>query len=348
VFETEQALLLTSAALVSAFAVDPACDGYADHASTISSSSETAALFDVDQPLEHEFLIGHDEAFAGPAINRLSLEFSIAESAGGQSLEWYLLSPDGPLTLNPVADTTRAWSQSGEVVFEDLPEWPATEAHGHRGRWIECRLRGSLLRPGPWISVIGLRLERVIEDAEVRAAFAGRLPVDVGSDFYPLGDRPRFGDALYIASGAFTRPGIRVHVLIQLTNPAGSDPGMAPVPSVATHGEPHLRWESWDGRRWSPLDVELDGTANLTQSGRVVLSAPGGVKPVQVNGTDGSWIRARLVGGNYGEEERWEVEGTSLRRIPHTLAPPVIAVLSIRVEEVCGPLAPQILLARTD
>lgn len=345
VFETERALLLTGASLVSAVAVDPARDSYADHAGALVAGGETAALFGVDRPLKHELLIGHEEAFAGPPISRLSLQFSMAGMVGGQPVGWYIRTPEGSLPLHPVADTTQAMSRSGEVVFEGLPEWPIAEAYGQRGRWIECRPRGSLRRQGPWLRGIALRLERVIEDAEVQAAFAGRVPVEVGTDFFPLGERPRFGDAFYLASEAFARSGIRVHLLIELTNPAGGDPETLPVPPVATRGEPQLRWESWDGRRWSPLAVEQDGTSRLSQSGVVVLQMPVGTKPVEVNGAEGSWIRARLTGGNYGEEERWEVAGTSVRRIPNTFAPPVIATLSVRVEEVWGPVPPQALLA---
>lgn len=77
-----------------------------------------------------------------------------------------------------------------------------------------------------------------------------------------------------------------------------AQPGSAPL---------QIAWEYWDGQVWrgffsnqSPcfgeLDNELDGTAGLTDSGSVLLSAEGAqTAEVTVNGVSSYWLRARVT-----------------------------------------------------
>jgi hypothetical protein len=66
---------------------------------------------------------------------------------------------------------------------------------------------------------------------------------------------------------------------------------------------PDLSWEYWNGSSWSALDGHglSDTTADLRSSGAVVFTVPGDLSETQVGGSKNRWIRARLVGGDYGE-----------------------------------------------
>lgn len=64
---------------------------------------------------------------------------------------------------------------------------------------------------------------------------------------------------------------------------------------------PELAWEYFDGRGWRRLDRDFsDGTANLASSGAVRFTVPDDLSPTDVAGKQDYWIRARLVGGDYG------------------------------------------------
>jgi hypothetical protein len=64
---------------------------------------------------------------------------------------------------------------------------------------------------------------------------------------------------------------------------------------------PELSWEYWNGSGWSLLD-HADGTRNLLQSGPVAFNVPTDLIPTDVAGRTQPWIRARLIGGDYGKE----------------------------------------------
>ena len=71
---------------------------------------------------------------------------------------------------------------------------------------------------------------------------------------------------------------------------------------------PELSWEYWNGRGWLSLTV-IDGTRNLLSSGTVTISRlPKDIEATEVAGQENFWIRARLVGGDYGRET-FRIEG---------------------------------------
>jgi len=65
---------------------------------------------------------------------------------------------------------------------------------------------------------------------------------------------------------------------------------------------PALTWEYWNGSGWRWLAVD-DQTSHFRNSGLVVLTVPTDLKPVDWAGKTNHWIRARLVGGDYGKEK---------------------------------------------
>jgi hypothetical protein len=64
---------------------------------------------------------------------------------------------------------------------------------------------------------------------------------------------------------------------------------------------PALSWEYFDGHGWRRLEEAFfDGTHNLATSGKVTFKVPDDLARTDIGGTDDFWVRARLVGGDYG------------------------------------------------
>ncbi|HET8775151.1 MAG TPA: hypothetical protein VFP80_15220, partial [Thermoanaerobaculia bacterium] len=66
---------------------------------------------------------------------------------------------------------------------------------------------------------------------------------------------------------------------------------------------PALSWEYSNGTGWWKLDPILDETLNLKRTGNVRFTVPNDLRPMDWAGRTNYWIRARLVGGDYGTEQ---------------------------------------------
>src|SRR5262249_31971961 len=64
---------------------------------------------------------------------------------------------------------------------------------------------------------------------------------------------------------------------------------------------PDLSWEYWDGNSWWQIKGINDGTLNFSQTGDVVFCVPRNLQASDVVGRTNLWVRARLVGGDYGQ-----------------------------------------------
>jgi len=105
----------------------------------------------------------------------------------------------------------------------------------------------------------------------------------------------------------------------------------------ARSGEnPELAWEYFDGRGWRRLDGAYqdgsfhDGTANLAASGTISFKVPDDLAPTEIAGKQDYWIRARLVGGDYGQASyKVDTVGTeqSIRVDRSGLNPPEIVTI---------------------
>lgn len=65
---------------------------------------------------------------------------------------------------------------------------------------------------------------------------------------------------------------------------------------------PSLSWEYANGTGWWKLDPVVDETQNLKKTGDVRFTVPDDLRPMDWAGRTSYWIRARLVGGDYGKE----------------------------------------------
>ncbi|WLA69201.1 baseplate J/gp47 family protein [Bradyrhizobium diazoefficiens] len=63
---------------------------------------------------------------------------------------------------------------------------------------------------------------------------------------------------------------------------------------------PELSWEYFDGHGWQRLVLGQDGTHNLAAGGVITFEVPADLAQTDVAGQTDYWIRARLIGGDYG------------------------------------------------
>lgn len=64
---------------------------------------------------------------------------------------------------------------------------------------------------------------------------------------------------------------------------------------------PELSWEYFDGNTWRNLERGFDDrTAFFSKSGDIQFEVPEDLSPTEISGKDDFWIRARLIGGDYG------------------------------------------------
>jgi hypothetical protein len=67
------------------------------------------------------------------------------------------------------------------------------------------------------------------------------------------------------------------------------------------YGNPELSWEYFDGEAWQKLVTKFaDGTANLSTTGNITFVVPPDLTTTEIGGKEAYWIRARLIGGDYG------------------------------------------------
>lgn len=104
-----------------------------------------------------------------------------------------------------------------------------------------------------------------------------------------------------------------------------------------TTSNPELIWEYWNGTSWAKLENE-DETSNLKSTGRLRFRVPNELAPTEVSGRTNHWIRARLIGGDYGREKVTVVTVTkpdgsteqTVNRDASNFHPPLVVAMRIR------------------
>ena len=359
VFETVRDLALTNVELKKILTLDPRTDLYADRSIlTTPEGSPGEFVFEGKLPVRHEFYLGYSPAFGKPRISELRLNFAIQNRSTAdflpQGVEWWIPSQRENLPLIPFRDTTSQLTRSGEVIFTNLPEWPRHERDLH---WLGCRLRGRMRRAimdGELVPALPL-VESVLtsaawteEEALVDHGFFNNVPLDLSKDFFPFGEWPRFGDTFSLSSEAFATPRAKITLRITLTNPASAGEA-APIPPVSKRGQPRIRWERLDGRRWVALEC-TDGTEALTENGEVSFFTPSPFPRATVNGVEGFWLRVRLIAGSYGGDERVALARPEQEpgRVITTPAPPSIQSILISSTYTVGPEHPRTIVTKNN
>lgn len=362
-FETVKNLPLARAELVHAVAADMQRLIHIDVSSIISQDGAPGSPCLVSSesvPLERALHIGNSPIIGATGISRLRLGIELERASAlppGTYIQWGIRGEKGFFALEPEVDTTQGLTCNGEVVFSPPEEWPRWMAGEKALPWLTCRLSrhnhaipdtvsgivaGSSL-PGrePMVSIKRIKITGcfIAEHVKMEGAFHGGIPLDTSMDFFPLGERPRFGEVFYVRSESFARAGARAVLNIRLTNPAGSPD--SPIPAVSRAGNPQLRWEGYTERGWVPLEC-VDGTLSLTQDGEIELLIPNDVIPAMVNAAKGGWVRARLASGHYAGDQPGAAGGWS------SVNPPSIAAVSLSSFSELGPLPPDRLVIESD
>ncbi|MFL6337411.1 MAG: putative baseplate assembly protein [Pyrinomonadaceae bacterium] len=387
VFETERELTVVAAQLDAAFTRDPARDAYDDRSLAIVAPSEPGLQsFRAETPIEHALYLSHAPFLSQPALKNLTVSFEVQRAFSLKkppSLIWELwngtlwmeiLPKPAGANVTPgangfVDDGTAALTKVGvnNVVLAGLPFVPPSEVGGRTGRWLRARLATPLppadFRPTatppaqlPTVGSVTLTalLERSLDAAggaerlAVEAAFLNYAPVDASKSFFAFGEKPRVGDALYLAqSEAFSAAGTKVTLAINVTRPATDPATEQPYPTpVVKHA-----WEFWDGRRWATLFTSelkpdktalvtdstapgrtspADETQAFTKSGRVSFTFPAAPARAAVNGVENFWVRVRILSGDYGREAYYKFKKPEeYTLVPSSFAPPTIDALAV-------------------
>lgn len=355
IFETPGDLTLIQAELKQAVAVDTRRLIQADASGLVARKPATSTidplLMEDAVPLERAMHISQPEIIGLKNLGRLRLKVDLNQDVKlppDHELEWGIRSEEGWMPLPPESDTTGSLTRSGELEFLPPQKWPSRAITDETGPWLTCRLRArrlplSAAAEKSYTGIItGIELSGYTKLVAVppTSAFDGGIPLDVSRDFFPLGERPRFGEVFYLLSESFALPGTRVTIDIKLTNPAGGVD--APIPPVSRKGNPRLRWETHTVRGWVALEC-VDGTHSLTQDGEIELLIPHDARPTAINAVTGAWVRARMVSGHYGADKISEPP----QGLPQ-IHPPSIATISLTSIKNFGPLVPERLVIESE
>ena len=367
VFETNQALTVTQAELVKIVALDTQADCYSNVSCLTSLGHEIVGVspFKGVQQTKHELNIGVEDAIAKNHTSRLELTFTIAKQQSAfldYRLEWRIKSENGEQLIIPDSDTTGELKHSGVIIFDNLPMWKTSRKGGREGYWLSCRLlysnKSTEIKQQhaiklEWSTINKIEVTGYANLAETRLdnASCNNLQIDLDKDFLPLGEKPHFGDVFYLNSQGFKNLEADVTLNIKLTNPASGETE-SPIPRANRTGRAIIQWEFWNGSYWDVLNCS-DDTQALTEDGKVSFVMPGISKEKEANGLRGYWVRARLIAGHYGLQERVEYisqqsQGQNIKYIPSTLAPPAIATITVSATKKTGPSEPPAVVTDND
>ena len=298
-------------------------------------------------PVTYALHIGHRTAFGLAGLQRIKLRVEVSDSGTGNSpaqFDWLVATPEGDFPLRVEKDTTGGLGRSGEVVVVPPSKWPAGSMDGIESLWLTLRPRrepDAAAAAGHWrpprLAAIDIYAVAATGPQAIAAACHDGMPLDISKDFFPLGERPRFGAVMQLLSPSFGEPGAKIEIQFRLTNPDGA--AATPIPPVSRAGRPSIVWEIATTNGFRTVAAN-DGTGSLTQDGLVTFTVPNDVAAISIAGKTGPWLRARLASGDYGGTT--PVDGTA---VPVAFAPAVRS-LTVRSTVERGPLQADLLVSQ--
>jgi hypothetical protein len=195
----------------------------------------------------------------------------------------------------------------------------------------------------------------------VSHAFVNQLPLDLSKECYLFGEKPKFGDVLYLAQPqVLGQADGKVTVHIELLNPLGGG-AQGTIREIAPSDDLKIQWDISAGTGWTGLGVSQarrlsehtatgfkDETQALTKSGTVSFLIPRDVNQQSVNGMKAVWVRARILAGDYGKEALYTPRDKGYELKPSTFGPPIATSLSISMESSSDEVQPEFVITRND
>jgi predicted phage baseplate assembly protein len=312
-----------------------------------------------------------------PAGARVALTLDVAAKGNSSEVVWEYSAEGGAWTElgrsragggdGALTDDTAALTRSGTLSFAAPSDWSVAPLGGAQGHCLRARpapasfggaapvsptLAGVLAGYElaiPQVDAVTARIEVQAADRPVAQAFANQAPVDLTKDFFPFGERPRFGDTFYFTVPDLAdKPGAKATLDVALTNPG--NPAGTPAPAQPV--ELALRWEFWNTAtgRWELLGES--GTANhlpespyglkdptdgfarqepQDQPARIEFTRPPQMGDTEVNGARGTWLRVRITAGSYGSDTTYvQTKGEEGKPDTYTLVPASYRPPSVR------------------
>jgi hypothetical protein len=362
VFETEKELYVTNVGLLHSYSIER--DKVSDNSAFIEiGASDGFDVFQGRRQIERMFYLGDDRFSALLEVSTVQIVFDFPNAKEENPLElleweywngrrWRELIPVTLPQDELIAATGGQLNSSKKGIafagpIEDIEPGDVCEngadAYWVRARLIEVPVRDEACMIDTCIVSAMVLQDGVGPDNAVANTGSGIfLPLDLTRSFYPFGEDPDFDYCFYISSDeCFGREDSRLRVEFQLTDPSSIS---APNPSP----DLRVKWEYWNGRRWAEVCTTTplgpaepighgfeDSTNAFTTGGYVSFIRPDDMKPAEVNGEEGHWIRARIEQGNYGKPGKFEIEdGNWVWKEPHPLRPPAFSEIMVKYSQV--------------
>ena len=282
----------------------------------------------------------------------------------GLSLQWEVWNGKEWIPVIPDRDETNGLTNSGHLVFRSMPRSLPKAVFHKTTVW----LRGRLLTPPVMKNTSTVHIDRItlqtrhrLDTVGVSHAFVNQLPLDTSKAWYPFGEKPKFGDVLYVAQPqALVQSSGRVTVHIELLNAQGGG-AQGAIREIAPSDDLKIQWDISTGKGWTCLGVSQarrmsentstgfkDETQALTKSGTVSFLIPRDVDQQSVNGMKAVWVRARILAGDYGKEVMYVPREKGYDLKPSTFGPPIATSLSLSMESASDEVSPESVVISND
>jgi hypothetical protein len=364
VFETEMDLETTPAAIDSVFVREPDGDRCADVTASATGSGDPYPVFTAAAVVDHRLYLAADAVLSPAPKDGVEVQM-LFDAATDDANLWHLMNtdtvplmdwsyyddypPEQPVVVWEYYDGKLAqWTKLPSAVPQlvDAGTWKMTfpipdtlaavSVNGQHARWIRASLSAWPASTTPVTLGVTVRAAgEVTASAPPDIAFFNVVPIDLGKDFYPLGQQPVYSDAFYVGSqGVLSRAAAGTSVTLAVTVSEG-------YAGRKSTDLPTITWEIWTGDAWTEIgrtgwnsggtaltsSAVTDGSNALTRSGDVVLTLSKAIVPCAVSGITSYWIRARLVQGGYGTGVVISADGTSVSNDGYR--PPILSSVSL-------------------
>lgn len=336
-FETEKSIALTPSKLCLVCSSDQERDVIFDHSSTIEGN-ETSILFSGENLQEHILYIGDEELF-NIIKGEIGLNLEAVGSIPARVLaeenlfSWEYAAPESEekVEITEWIPFSSAEFSDGKLVILKPEEIVGKgKLNGLESRWIRCRMNGAKISEMEYFLLGSVKVETSAKKINPDLLFYNDIPLEEEEEgIQPFGSKPVLYDTFYIACAeVFSREGCEVRM----------DFDLIPGGTGSLSEKPVLSWEYWSGDSWRNFKKFMDFSVNFEET-EEEKSGPGeelhelelenflvndikkledenarhvnvsvkirempSMTPGNVNGAENYWIRARLIGGNFGKE----------------------------------------------